>query len=250
MELRDRTLLLTGATGGLGRAIAPALAAKGATLVLSSRQGDALERLASSLPGAGHRALVADLVADGEAERLVAEAGQLDGMVANAGIGGNGRVDAIDADRVRTVMRLNFEVPVMMARAIAPALRERGSGHLVFIASLAAKGATGRHALYAGTKAGLRSFAIGLRDDLARDGVGVSVVCPGFIREAGMFADSGDKPPMNLGTSAPGEVGDAVVAAIERDRLEVDVAPWRQRAMANFAYRRPALAEKLIRRLT
>jgi hypothetical protein len=65
-----------------------------------------------------------------------------------------------------------------------------------------------------------------------------------------MFADSGERPPMNLGTSAPGEVGDAVVAAIERDRLEVDIAPWRQRAMANFAYRRPALAEKLIRRLT
>jgi short-subunit dehydrogenase len=161
MELGGRTILLTGATGGLGRAIAQALAAKGARLVLSSRQGDELERLAANLPGEGHRTLVADLAADGAAERLVAEAGELDGMVANAGIGVTGRVDAIDAERVRTVMRLNFEVPVMMARAIAPALRERGSGHLVFVASLAAKGATGRHALYAGTKAGLRSFAIG-----------------------------------------------------------------------------------------
>jgi short-subunit dehydrogenase len=250
MELRDRTLLLTGATGGLGRAIAAATAAKGARLVLSSRHGDQLEQLGGSLPGGGHRTIVADLVADGEAERLVAEAGELDGMIANAGIGANGRVDQIEGDRANAVMRLNFEAPILMARAIAPSLRERGSGHLVFIASLAAKGSTGRHALYAGTKAGLRSFAIGLRDDLARDGVGVSIVCPGFIREAGMFAEAGESPPMNLGTAAPGEVGAAVVRAIERDRLEVDVAPWRQRAMANFAHRRPALAEKLIRRLT
>lgn len=250
MELRDRTLLLTGATGGLGRAIAAAVAAKGGRLVLSSRHEDQLAELAASLPGEGHRTIVSDLVVEGAPERLVAEAGELDGLIANAGIGANGRVDKIEAERVNSVVRLNFEAPILMARAIAPALRERGSGHLVFVASLAAKGSTGRHALYAGTKAGLRSFAIGLRDDLARDGVGVSIVCPGFIREAGMFADSGEQPPMNLGTSAPGEVGDAVVTAIERDRLEIDVAPRRQRAMANFAHRRPAVAEKLLRRLT
>lgn len=250
MRITGKTVLLTGATGGLGRAIAAATAAKGARLVLSSRHGDQLEQLADSLPGSGHRTIVSDLVAEGAAERLVAEAGALDGMIANAGIGANGRVDAIEGERVGAVMRLNFEAPVLMARAVAPALRERGSGHLVFIASLAAKGSTGRHALYAGTKAGLRSFAIGLRDDLARDGVGVSIVCPGFIREAGMFADSGEDPPMNLGTAAPGEVGDAVVEAIERDRLEIDVAPRRQRAMANFAHRFPGVAEKLIRRLT
>lgn len=250
MELRGRTLLLTGATGGLGRAIAATLADRGARLVVSSTKPDELERLAASLPGPGHRAAPANLVEPGAAERLIAEAGTLDGFVANAGMGANGRVDEIEGPRVEAVMRLNFEAPILMARAVAPALRERGSGHLVFIASLAAKGSTGRHALYAGTKAGLRSFAIGLRDDLARDGVGVSVVCPGFIRDAGMFADSGASPPMNLGTAAPQEVGAAVAEAIERDRLEIDVAPLRQRTMANFAHRRPVLAEKLIRRAT
>lgn len=250
MNLDGKTLLLTGATGGLGHAIAPALAARGARLVLSSTKPEELERLAAALPGDGHRTTPANLIETGAPERLITEAGELDGFVANAGMGGNGRIDRIDADRVEAVMRLNFEVPILMARAIAPALRERGHGHLVFIASLAAKASTRRHALYAGTKAGLRSFAIGLRDDLGRHGVGVSVVSPGFIREAGMFAASGEKPPMNLGTSAPEEVGAAVVEAIERDRLEVDVAPWRLRAMANFTHRRPAIAERVVRRFT
>ncbi len=249
MDLRDRTLLLTGATGGLGRAIAEALAARGARLILSARDHGDLEALAAELPGSGHRAIACDLDIDGEAERLAAEAGEVDGLVANAGIGANGRVDAIAAEQVSRVLRVNLEAPVLMARAVAPGMRERGSGHIVFISSLAAKGSTGRHALYAGSKAGLRSFAIGLRDDLARNGVGVSIVCPGFIRDAGMFADSGDEPPMKLGTAAPEAVGAAVVEAIERNRLEIDVAPFRQRALANFAGRFPGLALRLTGRV-
>ena len=132
-----------------------------------------------------------------------------------------------------------------MARALVPAMRERGSGQMVFVSSLAGKAATPSTALYTATKAGLRGFAIALRQDLARDGVGVSIICPGFIREAGMFADSGRKPPMNLGTSTPEQVAAAVVRAIERDRPEIDIAPLRQRWLANFAGRRPHLAARL-----
>jgi short-subunit dehydrogenase len=84
-----------------------------------------------------------------------------------------------------------------------------------------------------------------LRQDLVRDGVGVSVVNPGFIREAGMFAESGAKPPMNLGTSSPEEVGAAVAEAIEKDSAETDVAPLRQRGLANFAHRFPHLAARV-----
>ena len=250
MELAGKTILLTGATGGLGRAIAAALASKGASLVLSSRKADELAALAESLPGDGHRHHVSDLAAEGAGAELVAAAGEIDGIVANAGIGANGKIDGYSAEQVETLVRVNLEAPIQMARVVAPSLRERGAGHIVFISSLAGKAATPRHALYAATKAGLRAFSLALRGDLARDGVGVSVVCPGFIREAGMFADSGDEPPMNLGTSSPQEVADAVVEAIEKNKIELDVAPIRQRELANFAHRFPSVAARLTGRVS
>jgi short-subunit dehydrogenase len=244
VELAGKTILLTGATGGLGRAIAASLAGRGATLVVSSRQPQELAELARSLPGGEHRSVVADLAQEGAAERLVADAGDLDGAVLNAGTRAHGRVDELSAEEVERALRVNLEAPVQMTRALVPALRGRGTGHLVFIASLAAKAQAPRHVLYGATKSGLRSFALGLRQDLSRDGVGVSIVCPGFIRDAGMFAESGAKPPMNLGTSSPEDVGEAVASAIERDRGEVDVAPLRQRELANFAHRFPHLAAR------
>jgi short-subunit dehydrogenase len=245
MELEHKTVLLTGATGGLGRAIAEALAARGATLVLSSRKPEELDALARALPGDRHRRIVGDLAGPAAAEELAAEAGAIDALVANAGLGANGRIDKFEPERIELVVRVNLEAPIRLALALAPAMRERGSGQMVFVSSLAGKAATANGALYTATKAGLRGFALSLRQDLARDGVGVSVVCPGFIREAGLFADSGRTPPMNLGTSAPREVGDAVVTAIERNRPEIDVAPRRQRLLANFAGRHPHLTARI-----
>jgi short-subunit dehydrogenase len=154
-------------------------------------------------------------------------------------------VDELSAEHVERVVRVNFEAPIQMTRAASPGLRARDGGHLVFIASLAGKAAARRHILYGATKAGLRSFALSLRQDLARDGIGVSVVSPGFIRDAGMFAESGSKPPMNLGTSSPEEVGTAVADAIEKNKAEVDVAPLRQRELANFAHRFPHVAARI-----
>ena len=245
MDLQGRTVLLTGATGGLGRAIARALAERGGVLVLSGRKPDELAELAAELPGSGHREVVADLADIGAAEALAAEAGDVDVLAANAGLGAQGRVDDFCEADVERVIRVNLEAPVRTARALAPAMRARGSGQMVFVSSLAGKAASAHNALYAATKAGLRGFALGLRQDLARDGVGVSVICPGFIRDAGMFADSGREPPMRLGTSTPDEVGAAVVAAIEHDRPEIDVAPVHQKLLANFAGRRPHLAARI-----
>jgi short-subunit dehydrogenase len=204
-----------------------------------------LEALAAELPGGGHRFVVADLADPGAGERLVADAGEIDGIVLNAGDRAHGPVDELPAEQIERVIRVNLEAPVQMTRVASAALRARGGGHLVFIASLAGKAAARRHILYGATKAGLRSFALGLRQDLAPDGVGVSVVNPGFIRDAGMFADSGAKPPMNLGTSTPAEVGAAVAHAIEQDKAEIDVAPFRQRELANFAHRFPHVAARL-----
>ncbi len=245
MELEGKTVLLTGATGGLGRAIAEALAERGATLVLSSRKPEELDALALDLPGEGHRRIVSDLAEPGAAETLAAEAGEVDVLIANAGLGATAPIEEFSGEEIAGIVTVNLEAPIRLVRAYVPAMRERGSGHIVLVSSLAGKAATARTALYTATKAGLRGFGLSLRQDLAGNGVGVSIVCPGFVREAGMFARSGRTPPMNLGTTTPGAVAAATVRAIERNKGEVDVAPLRQRALANFASRRPHLAARL-----
>lgn len=242
MELAGRKALLTGATGGLGRAIAQALAAKGAKLILSGRKAEALEALAGGLPGEEHRVLPADLAEPGAAEKLAAEAGEVDVLVANAGLPGTGLLTDFTPDEVTRALRVNLEAPMLMARALYPAMVERGSGHLVFVSSLNGKAASPRASIYSATKFGLRGFALGLRTDLGPQGVGVSLVSPGFVREAGMFADSGAKPPSGMGTTTPDRVAAGVVRAIERDKVEVVVAPLQLRAMSHFALAVPSIS--------
>jgi short-subunit dehydrogenase len=245
MDLAGKRVLLTGATGGLGRAMAKALAARGATLLLSARKADALEILAAELPGEGHRTLPADLAEEGAAERLAAEAGDTDVLVANAGLPAAGWLTDFTPDQVVRALRVNLEAPMLMAQALFPTMIERGGGHLVFISSLSGKAASPRSAIYNATKFGLRGFALGLRADLSPKGVGVSLVSPGFIREAGMFADAGAKPPPGMGTGTPEQVGAAVVKAIERNKAEIAVAPLPQRALAHFALASPGISVRV-----
>ena len=245
MDLAGKTVLLSGATGGIGMAIARDLAGRGATLVLSSRKQEALDELAASLPGDGHRTVACDLADDGAAERLVAEAGETDVLIANAALPASGRLEDFSQADLGRALRVNLEAPVRMARELLPPWRERDSGHFVFVSSLAGKAASPRSSLYSATKFGLRGFSLGLRADLRPTGVSASVVMPGFIRDAGMFAESGAKPPAGVGTSSPEEVAEGVAEAVERDRAEVEIAPRRLRFLANVAARRPELAAKL-----
>ena len=250
MEIQGKRVLLSGATGGLGRAIAEALAGQGAALVLSSRREQELGELARSLPGGEdrHGFVVADLSEEGAAERLVQDAGDLDVLVANAGLPGTGKIEQEPKSEITKTLRVNLESPILMAREVVPRLVEKGEGQIVFIGSLNAKAATPFTSVYCATKFGLRGFALALREDLHPQGVGVSHVMPGFIREAGMFAESGAKPPPGLGTTPPEQVGAAVVTAIRRDRAEVEPATRRLRVVTGIAHRHPELASRVQRR--
>jgi short-subunit dehydrogenase len=250
VDLEGKRVLLSGATGGLGRAIAEELAVQGAKLVLSSRKQAELQELARSLAGGEdrHDLIVADLAEEGAAEKLIQDAGDVDGLVANAALPATGRLESFSSNELSRALRVNFESPIAMARALAPKLAERGEGHLVFISSLAGKVSSPRSSVYNATKSGLRGFAFGLREDLYPYGVGVSIVSPGFVREAGMFADAGSKPPPGLGTTTPVKVAKAVTRAIRRNRNEITVAPRRQRFLTEIGYRHPEFAGMLQRR--
>jgi short-subunit dehydrogenase len=244
MQIEGKRALLTGATGGLGRAIAVALADRGAQLVLSSRKREELDALALELPGEAHSIAVSDLAEEGAAERLAADAGEVDLLIANAALPGSGTLESFSPGEIARAVRVNLEAPITLARQVLPSMRERGGGHIVLVSSLSGKAASPRASIYNGTKFGLRGFALALREDLAGDGdgIGVSVVMPGFIRGAGMFADSGAKPPPGVGTATPKQVGAGVVRAIERNVGQVTVAPFRQRALTNFAHVFPGVA--------
>lgn len=214
-------------------------------MTLSARKADALEELAAELPGEGHRVLPADLAKPGAAEELAAAAGDVDVLVANAGLPGAGKIEEFSPEEVQRCLRVNLEAPMLLGRALVPSMRERGSGHMVFVSSLAGKSPSPRSSLYNATKFGLRGFALGLRADLVGKGVGVSIVSPGFIRDAGMFADAGVKPPLGLGTSTPEAVGQAVVKAIESDRVEISVAPRQTRFLSHLGLASPSLAVRV-----
>jgi short-subunit dehydrogenase len=156
---------------------------------------------------------------------LVELARDVDVLVANAGLPASGDIFDYTADQIDHALDVNLRAPVMLARALGPGMTERRRGHLVFISSLAGKAASPGSALYSATKFGLRGFAHGLRQDLHGTGVGVSVVLPGFVRDAGMFAESGANLPPGVRTVAPEDVARAVVRAIEHDQGEVVVAP-------------------------
>jgi uncharacterized protein len=241
LQLAGTTALVTGATGGLGGAIASALHDRGAELIVSGRRADELESRAAVL---GARAVVADLTVRQDVARLGAVALEtgVDVLVANAALPASGLLTDLTDEQIDRMLEVNLRAPIMLAHALVPALVARGRGHLVFVSSLSGKAAGPASSLYSATKFGLRGFALALRQDLAAHGVGVSLVSPGFIRDAGMFADSGVKLPPGTGTRTSGDVAAAVIRVIETNRAEIDVAPATLRAGAAFASLAPQLA--------
>ncbi len=248
VELNGARVLLTGATGGLGQAIARALHERGATLTLTGRRVDVLEGAASEL---GDRVDAKSLdLSDADAvERFAAEAGEVDVLVANAGLQAGGPLLDFEPDQIDRALDVNLRAPIQLARALAPAMVERGDGHLVFISSIAGKVANPGSSLYSGTKFGLRGFAFGLSEDLRGTGVGVTTVFPGFVRGAGMFHDAGVKLPPGIGTRSPEQVAAAVLKGIESGRAEIDVAPLPQRAGGWIAGIAPSALAAVVRRL-
>jgi uncharacterized protein len=246
VQISGSTVLLTGATGGIGQAIARALAERGGKLILTGRRSDVLEPLAAEIGG---RALAVDLAEAAEVDRLVAESGEVDILVANAALPASGTLESFTQKQLDRALDVNLRAPIVLAHSLVPGMVSRGHGQLVFISSLAGKAATPGTALYNATKFGMRGFAGALRADLRGTGVGVSAIFPGFIRDAGMFHEAEVKLPPGIGTRAPEDVAKAVVSAIERNRGEVDVAPLPLRASTVFASLAPELAGRVARRI-
>jgi short-subunit dehydrogenase len=239
---------VTGATGGIGQAIARALAAHGASLILTGRRVEALEGLAAELDA---RPLACDLSSRDEVAALAREAvaAHADVLVANAAVPASGRLTELSQEEIDRMLEINLRAPVALARALVPGMVDRGRGHLVFISSLQGKAAVPASSLYSAAKFGLRGFALGIRQDLTADNIGVSTIFPGFIRDAGMFAETGVSLPPGVGTRSPQDVAAAVIKAIDENRAELDVAPLTMRLGTAFSGLAPGPAAAISRRM-
>ncbi|HWD63635.1 MAG TPA: SDR family NAD(P)-dependent oxidoreductase [Solirubrobacteraceae bacterium] len=244
MSLVNRTVLVTGASGGIGQAIARAFAARGAQVILSARRQDVLDSLAAQL---GARAMACDLASREDVQRLLDSVGPVDVLIANAGLPATGHITDLSQTQLDVMLEVNLRAPIALARGLIPGMVERGRGHLVFVSSLSGKVASPVSSLYNATKFGLRGFSLAIREDLRGTGVGVSSILPGFISGAGMFADSQAQLPLGVGTKTPDDVASACVKAVERNRAEIAVAPVGLRVGAGFASVLPSVAANVTR---
>jgi uncharacterized protein len=248
VRLQGARVLVTGASGGLGGAIARALGARGARLLLSGRREEALREVARELDGQPEM-IAADLASAEDVDRLAGRATGVDVFVASAGLPASGTLETFTTEEIDRALAVNLRAPIQLARTLVPAMVERGSGHVVLVSSLAGKVATPGIPIYAATKFGLRGFALGLRQDLHGTGVGVTAVFPGFVSGEGMFPETEARLPRGMGTSTPEQVARAVVLGIARDRAEVNVAPTTLRAGALASALSPTLSAAVQRRL-
>ncbi|HEY7222439.1 MAG TPA: SDR family NAD(P)-dependent oxidoreductase [Micromonosporaceae bacterium] len=247
MRIAGAVALVTGASSGVGRATACALAGRGATLLLHGRDRTALSEVADRTGGS---VLIQELAEPGAARRLAdqvsaAGTGVVDILVANAGAGFAGEFSTMDEDAPERMIAANLTAPVELTRLVLPGMLERGRGSIVFVTSIAGRAGVAGEAVYAATKAGLDIFAESLRLELRGTGVDVGVLVPGVV--ATRFFDRRGRPygrakPRPLPAEAAAA---ALVRIIETGRAETYLPGWLRlpvavRSIAPGLYRRLA----------
>jgi uncharacterized protein len=243
MQLQGKVAVITGASMGIGLAIARLFAVEGATVVLASRDlarvEEAKATLAASMPGSADRllAVACDVRRREDIERLlsisVGRYGRVDIWVNNAGFGLVDSVQRMDMDECRRMFDTNLFGAISAMQVVIPKMREQGSGAIVNISSVAGSIAVPYMAAYGATKHALNCFSRAARLELRNTGVHVNNVCPGYVKTE--FSNNAVRGGDNVGVAGSvkrGITADRVAAAVLKayleDKREV-VVPWTDR---------------------
>jgi len=246
-RIEGKRFLVTGASSGVGRAVAVELAARGARVFATARRQQRLDELAHA---SGSIAVLAGDICDVAfrprlVEAAVAAFGGIDGVVAAAGGGAIGRFSDLSPDTFARVMDLDFSAPAELVRSALPVLTKGVDPVIVFIGSILGLHPLPLHGEYCAAKAALRSLAGTLRSELAVDGIGVLLVDLGPTQSEfweGLLA--GSRPTWSRGRRMPAETAArAIVTAVERRRAEI-VPGWQARGYALAARFMPRLIDR------
>ena len=179
--LTGKTILVTGASSGIGRATAIACSAMGATVVVTGRNVARLEETLGHLEGTGHQALPADLTEQNQIDSLAAAVPELDGIVHCAGIGDRTLLKMVREKDIQRVMTANFNAPVLLQRALLKKKKVKAEASIVFIASRAPFAPAPGNGLYAASKGAIIAYSKVLGLELADRGIRVNCVCPAMV---------------------------------------------------------------------
>src|SRR5947209_10847561 len=227
MAFANQMVVVTGASSGIGWALAKELPRQGARVGLVARRADKLAELAGEIRGAGGTAAfapadVGERAATVAAIREVAgQLGPVDLLVANAGVGYPTLLDPVNVEQVEQMVRVNLLGIVYAIEAVLPAMLRRGRGHLAAVSSLAAYAGLPGESGYCASKAALNIYLDGLRIHLRDRGIAVTTLCPGFVRTP-MTAPNKFRMPWLLEAD---EAARRMVRALQRRRKVYDF-PW------------------------
>ncbi len=234
LPLSAKTALVTGASRGIGRAIASRLGRLGASVAICARGRDAVERAAASLRDEGTRALalVADVTQSADVQNMIEQTcsglGEIEILVNNAGVGIFGAFHERSESDWDAVIGTNLKAVFLTSRAVAPGMIRLGRGHIINISSLASKSAFAVGAIYCASKWGLMGLTACMAEELRTHGIRVSVVCPGSV--ATEFSPHAGRDPATL--LQPDDVAHAVATLVTQSPQsfisEVDIRPLRK----------------------
>ena len=226
-SLNNKTILLTGASRGIGACIARELAKQHATIVGVSRSQAELETICAQVNAFGGQGIGIPFdISDVEQlpallQQVHRQVGSVDILINNAGIELYRAFQDYSLQEIQSVLSVNLVAAIELTRLLLPTMLEQRSGHIVNIASLAGKKGHPYDSIYSASKAGLLMWGNAVRQELVGTGVGISVICPGYVARQGMLADTGIPAPPLAGTSLPETVAIAVVRAIEQNKAEI-----------------------------
>lgn len=255
---KDRTIWITGASGGIGEALAVAFHQAGARLILSARREDELKRVQNLCGGeAVARVLPVDMSAaetlPDAANTALALFGGIDCLVLNAGISQRSLARNTTDQVYRRLMEVNFFGPQALTRAILPAMLEKKSGHIVVISSIAGKFGSPLRSGYSATKFALHGFYEALRAEESRNGIRVTLVCPGFIQTGiSVSALKGDGSrhakvdPEVAGGMPAEECARQILQGVAREKEEITIGAPREKMMIYLKRFSPGLLTKML----
>ena len=235
-ELRGKTVWITGASAGLGEALAHAFAARGARLLLSARRRERLEQVARAIDGETEvlplDLAALDTLAD-KTQEAVARMGPIDVMVHNAGVGQRALVTESTFDVDRALMEVNFLGPLAVTKALLPSMLAQGGGSFVVVSSVLGLMSVKRRAVYCAAKHALHGYFNALRAELSDQNVRVLMVCPGHIASdfsrsalAGDGSAHGVDDAGNRGGLTPEACAAQTLRAFEQGKAEIYPAKW------------------------